>query len=321
MLRRVLLSLLLAVFSAIAVCAQPSTNLSGKWKLNTAKSDFGPIPGPDSRIDDIVQNGQEIKQSVVSESAQGKQEYTLLLTVDGKEHDVPADSPMSHIGELTLEKTSAAWDGNTLAVSENLKFQGNDVEVKNRYDLSEDGAVLTISSHASSSMGEMDRKFVFDRQDQPSAAKVPSTAPVPVATAKTTAQPNFTGTWKLDPAQSDFGAVPGPESRVDAIEHTDPSIKIRSVQKGTMQGDLDYSFTLTTDGKPSTMNFQGTDATNTAYWTNDMLTVDTDTTFQGADLTIKSLWSLSQDGKTLTVNSHFASAMGELDQKLVFVKQ
>ncbi len=48
-----------------------------------------------------------------------------------------------------------------------------------------------------------------------------------------------------------------------------------------MQSDVEYSFTLATDGKPSTMNFQGTDATNTAYWTQDVLTVDTDTTFQG----------------------------------------
>jgi len=132
---------------------------------------------------------------------------------------------------------------------------------------------------------------------------------------------NFTGTWKLDPAQCSFGPVSGPESRVDTIEHNEPVIKVKSVQKGTMQGDVDYSYSLTTDGKPSTMNFQGTDATNTAYWTQDILDVDTDTTFQGTALTIKSLWSLSQDGNPFTVNAHFASSLGELDQKLVFIKQ
>ena len=30
---------------------------------------------------------------------------------------------------------------------------------------------------------------------------------------------------------------------------------------------------------------------------------------------------LSDDGKTLTQNAHLASAMGELDQKLIFEKQ
>lgn len=323
MVRRVMLFLSLAVFSVVAACAQTPPNLTGKWKLNVAKSEFGSIPGPDSRTDEIVQNGLEIKQSVVSEGPQGKQNYALSLTADGKEHSVPSDSPMAHIGELTMEKVAASWDGSTLAVAESLKFQGNDVQVKNRYDLSPDGAVLTITSHVASAMGEMVRKLVFDRQGQPApATTASSTAPASSApAANTAAQPNFTGIWKLDPAQSSFGPVPGPESRVDTIEHTEPTIKIKSVQKGTMQGDLDYSFTLTTDGKPSTINFLGTDATNTAYWAQDILTVDTSTTFQGADLTIKGLWSLSEDGKTMTVNSHFASAMGELDQKLVFVKQ
>jgi hypothetical protein len=63
------------------------------------------------------------------------------------------------------------------------------------------------------------------------------------------------------------------------------------------------------------MNFQGTDATNTSYWTQDILTVDPDITFQNTTLAIKSLWSLSEDGKTLTVNTHFTSSLGELDQK------
>jgi len=319
-----MLSLSLAVFSAVAACAQvPPPNLTGKWKLNVAKSEFGSIPGPDSRTDEIVQNGQEIKQSVASEGPQGKQDYTLSLTADGKERPVPADSSMAHIGQLTMQKVAASWDGSTLAVAESMRFQDTDVQVTNRYDLSPDGAVLTITSHVASSMGEMVRKLVFDRQDPAVSAKN-SSSPAPALStpaAKATAEPNFTGTWKLDPAQSSFGPVPGPESRVDTIEHTDPTIKIRSVQKGTMQGDVDYSFTMTTDGKPSTMNFQGTDATNTAYWAQDILTVDTDTTFQGTPLAIKSLWSLSEDGKTLTVNTHFASSLGELDQKLVFAKQ
>ena len=322
MLRRTLLCVSFAVFSITVIYAQSAPNLSGKWKLNAGKSDFGPIPGPDSRTDEIEQNGSDIKQSVVSEGAQGKQAYTLLLTVDGKERAVPPESSMSHIGDLTLEKVTAAWDGSTLAVSESLKFQGSDVEANNRYDLSENGALLTINSRAVSPMGEIVRKLVFDRQDQRGLAKAGS-APQPAsdAAAKPNGEPNFTGTWKLDLAQSNFGPLPGPESRIDTIEDVEPTIKVSSAQKGTAQGDLDYSFSMTTDGKPSTMNFQGTDATNTAYWAADILTVDTNTKFQGYDVVLKSLWSLSRDGKTMTVNTHAASALGELDQTLVFVKQ
>ncbi len=322
MVRHAFLPAFLGIFVAVIACAQPSPNLTGRWKLNLPKSDFGPIPGPDSQTDDIALNGSAFTQRVVSDGPQGKRDYTLSLTVDGKAREVPSDSPMAHIGELTLQKIAASWEGSALAVSETLKFQGSDLQVKNHYDLSADASVLTVTSHITSATGEMVRKLVFDRQDQSASVNGASIATAPPLTGnKPAAQPNFTGTWKLDPAQSSFGPVPGPESRVDTIEHSNPAIKIRSVQKGTMQGDLDYSFSLTTDGKPSTMNFQGTDATNTAYWAQDILTIDTDTTFQGTELTIKSLWSLSEDGKTLTVNSHFASSLGELDQKLVFAKQ
>ena len=43
--------------------------------------------------------------------------------------------------------------------------------------------------------------------------------------------------------------------------------------------------------------------------------------FQDNDVTIKTTWLLSDDGKTLTQNAHLESAMGETDQKLVFDKQ
>jgi len=322
MVRSAWFCVLLTVLSAPAFCAEPSPNLNGKWKLNIAKSDFGPLPAPDSRTDEIEQHGSEIEQSVVSDGPQGKQTFTLLLSVDGKQRVVPPDSPMSHIGTLILEKITASWDGSTLAVSESLKLQGTDVEANNRYDLSENGAVLTITSHAVSPMGQVDRKLVFDREGETALAKAGSvTTTSPAAAAKPSGEPNFTGTWKLESAQSDFGPLPGPASRIDTIEHNDPAIKVNSVQKGTAQGDIDYAFSVTTDGKPSTMNFQGTDATNTAYWAGDILTIDTSTSYQGTDLAIKSLWSLAKDGKILTVNSHYASSLGELDQKLVFVKQ
>ena len=183
MLRRGMLPLFLTFFALTAAGAQPSANLSGKWKLNAAKSESGPIPGPDSRSDEIVQDGSEIRQSVVSEGPQGKQEYTLALTVDGKEYTVPKDSPMAHIGQLTLEKVAASRDNSAPVVSETLDFQGNDLDVKNRYDVSEHGAVLTIAltikrmlslsengktltvnSHYASALGELDQKLAFVRQ-------------------------------------------------------------------------------------------------------------------------------------------------------------
>jgi hypothetical protein len=49
--------------------------------------------------------------------------------------------------------------------------------------------------------------------------------------------------------------------------------------------------------------------------------VDTKGSFGGNDFTAKARWTLSGDGKTLTVTTHFSSAMGEGDVKEVFDKQ
>src|SRR4029079_14018283 len=44
-------------------------------------------------------------------------------------------------------------------------------------------------------------------------------------------KPNFSGTWNLDVAKSDFGPSTAPESMTMTIVHKDPSIKATSSQK------------------------------------------------------------------------------------------
>jgi hypothetical protein len=43
--------------------------------------------------------------------------------------------------------------------------------------------------------------------------------------------------------------------------------------------------------------------------------------FNGADVTLNDRWSLSADGKTLTIQRHVTSPMGETDRKIVLEKQ
>lgn len=43
--------------------------------------------------------------------------------------------------------------------------------------------------------------------------------------------PNFSGTWSLDVAKSDFGPAPPPESVVMVIDHKEPTIKSTTAQK------------------------------------------------------------------------------------------
>ena len=120
------------------------------------KSDFGPIPGPESEIDTIDHNDPNLKLAVDQQGAQGKQNYELAITINGKEE-------AHKLGEREV-KTTSQWEGNTMVVLTKLMFQDNEVLVKAVYSLSPDGKTVTNNTHFSSAMGEADQKLVFEKQ-------------------------------------------------------------------------------------------------------------------------------------------------------------
>ena len=134
------------------------------------------------------------------------------------------------------------------------------------------------------------------------------------------AKPNLSGTWKLDIAKSDFGQMPGPDSRTDIIDHKEPVVK-ESVSMSTQQGDISWDVTYTTDGKDSKNTVMGSDMVSNAHWDGGKLVVDSKANFGGSDMTIHGTTVLSDDGKILTMQAHMSGPMGEGDQKLIFVKQ
>lgn len=306
--RNALLAALTAALCAATLCAQTKPNFSGTWKLNTAKSDFGVLPGPDSRTDRIEQSDAIIKESVDSKGPQGDQVYTLNYTPDGKEG---VNTP----GGLEIKNT-AKWDGPALVIDSKLKFQDQDVTIKSTWTLSDDGKTFTMNSHLASAMGETDQKFVFEKQE---AGAVSAKAVAPTA-APSGGKVNLSGTWKLNVSKSDFGVLPGPDSETFVVEHNDPAITIK-VSAESAQGKQNYVIDSSTDGKEHVNKIGNNDVKSTAVWEAGNLVSTAKLTVQDQDVTIKNTYVLSEDGKTLTVNSHLASAMGETDQKMVFEKQ
>jgi hypothetical protein len=134
------------------------------------------------------------------------------------------------------------------------------------------------------------------------------------------AKPNFSGNWKLNTAKSDFGAMPAPDSRTDIITHEDPDLKDSYTQSGQM-GELTAEMKYSTDGKETTNSVRGNQIKTTAKWDGDELAIAGKTQFNGADVTLSDRWSLSADGKTLTIQRHVNSPMGETNQKIVLEKQ
>ncbi len=309
MLRKAILTVLTVSAFAASLVAQSKPNFSGTWKLNVSKSDFGPLPGPTSRIDVIEHNDPVLKDSTSAEAAQGKQTFVSTYTTDGKE-------VVNKRGPQDI-KSTVVWDGNKLVFNTKLTANDQDITIKNIWSLSADGQTLTQNVHLAAQMGEADQVMIMEKQAGDASAAAPVVAkPVTGAGGKA----NYTGTWKLNVAKSDFGILPGPDTRTDVVDHNDPALKVISTSDGAT-GKQDAILTFTTDGKEATNKVGDTEFKSTLAWDGPNLVVNSKLKFQDNDVTIKTTWLLSADGKTLTQMTHLTSPMGETDQKMLFEKQ
>ncbi len=133
-------------------------NLSGTWKLNIPKSNFGQIPPPASQTDTIDDSEPAVK--IVEDQKGGMMgdlNLTTALSTDGKQTTYPG------MGGDPVTSTSH-WDGVALVVDSKASFQGSDIKIKDTYTLSSDGKTLTEVTHVESGMGNFDSTSVFDKQ-------------------------------------------------------------------------------------------------------------------------------------------------------------
>jgi hypothetical protein len=144
---------------------------------------------------------------------------------------------------------------------------------------------------------------------------------LPLVSVLAQQKPDYSGTWKLNVAKSEFGAFPGPTSRTDVIAQKEPVITSNVTTDGS-QGKLAYTANYSTDGKETTNSIGEFVSKSTARWDGDKLIINSKLKINDADIEVVATWVLAADGKTLTLSSHIsAGAMGETDQKLTFEKQ
>jgi hypothetical protein len=134
------------------------------------------------------------------------------------------------------------------------------------------------------------------------------------------AAPNLSGEWKLNVAKSNYGSFPAPQSLTRKIMHQGIQLTLASVQKGA-SGEVNSQYNYTTDGKEVTNKVQGGEAKGSAQWIGDKLMIESAREVQGVTLKQKEIWTLSSDGKQLTIDAHVSLPNGEFDVKQVFEKQ
>lgn len=152
------------------------------------------------------------------------------------------------------------------------------------------------------------------------------------------AQPQFTGTWVLDRAQSQFPSH-GPDGKGMAdrqgpppdvkliVEQQGNSLKAtRSFAQGPRERSMSETFTLDGSERTEPMRHGGTSVTK-ATLGGDRLVVNKTHTKPAKEqgqparsFSRESVWTLSPDGRTLTIDTTMHSARGDRTMKTVFVR-
>ena len=128
------------------------------------------------------------------------------------------------------------------------------------------------------------------------------------------------GEWTINTQKSSFGEFPLPDSYVSKIEHNEPNIKVVTTQVGQM-GEMTTERSCATDTGACTVTSQFGEVKSTAKWDGASLVTDSTMNFNEMAMKAHEVMSLSEDGKTLTLDNSFSSDMGEMQFKIVLDKK
>ena len=128
------------------------------------------------------------------------------------------------------------------------------------------------------------------------------------------ATPNFSGHWKLNAEKSKLDE-PYQEERT--IDHKDPELTV-SV-KAVVEGDEEDSTSkFRTDGKETRNMIDGDPLFSTAHWDGDALVFESQLISDTETVELHDRWTLSSDGKHLTVARKQKVGLDERELVLVF---
>jgi|DewCreStandDraft_4_1066084.scaffolds.fasta_scaffold45116_4 hypothetical protein len=154
-------SFVLAAVAALLLSALPALaanpNFSGEWKMNAAKSDWGPMPtAPDKMIRKIEQTEDTISITTTQAGPQGERTTSTTWKTDGSEQTVK-------MGNAEVKGT-AKFENGALVIQSKREVQGMEIGQKETWRLSEDGKVTTVTNQLSTPQGDFEIKIVLEKQ-------------------------------------------------------------------------------------------------------------------------------------------------------------
>jgi hypothetical protein len=128
-------------------------------------------------------------------------------------------------------------------------------------------------------------------------------------------KPNLTGTWKVNLSKSKL-TNEGLLNLVERFEQQGSTLRESlTTTKSTGTSTVNYSYSL--DGKEIVNLIEGDKVRTTAKWDGSALVLE----WNDEGGTFKRQFTLSDNGNTLTVTAHDASADGETNDLLVLERQ
>ena len=141
------------------------------------------------------------------------------------------------------------------------------------------------------------------------------------------AKTDFSGKWVLSEDKSEMGEGRFRRSANIAIEQDGNNLKLERTRTGRDGQEMTTTQDMTLDGKEVVNERENRTTKTTATWSEDGTSLNVNSTMaftrdgQTFESTSKEVWTLSEDGKTLTILYTSSSQRGDTKATLVYDKQ
>jgi len=144
-----------AALTVAPAMAAGKPDFSGDWKLNIDKSNFGPMPPPNSQTRNIDHKDPVLKMVTKQSGAEGDNTISATYSTDGTE------SKNDFMGNPV--KSIVKWDGDVLVIDSKLDFQGMEIALKETWKLSDDGKTINTATKISTPQGDFETASVLEK--------------------------------------------------------------------------------------------------------------------------------------------------------------
>lgn len=152
---------LLAFTASLSLAAQPlkHPDFSGVWKLNKEKSVYGKIPMPDEYTMKVAHNDPALDAVTTLKNPFGEYTSETKLKTDG--------SANTNTQGRVETKSTISWQGAVMVMKTvtviTMGDQKQEAGGEERWELSADGKMLTVTASMKGPNGEITIKRVLDR--------------------------------------------------------------------------------------------------------------------------------------------------------------